>query len=256
MLGMITDQRLKLETASYAAQTAAAEAEATRARAELQRINALYEKGIYAKARLEQAEAATKAADGQVAAARAQQAASIEANAQGAILAPASGRVLRAATPAGSVVSAGQTVVVVAAGEPLLRLEIPEAQAEAVTVGAHVPILSEDLPGAAPAGIISRIYPAVSAGKVVADIRVAGLDGNLMGRRVRVQIKVGERQSFIIPKRFVATRYGVDFVRLVGPGGRTSDVIVQVTPAAAPDAVEVLSGLSSGDVILAQAPAR
>lgn len=256
VVGVVADQRLKLETAGYAAQVAAAQAEATRAQADLQRISTLYDKGIYAKARLEQAQAAARAAGGQLDAARAQRAASAEVGAQGAILAPASGRVLRADVPEGSVVLPGQTVVVITAGEPLLRLEVPEAQARALKVGESVPIVAEDLPGAASAGVISQVYPAVTAGKVVADIRVPGLNADLVGQRVRVRVKVGERQGFVLPRRFVATRYGIDFVRLVGPGGRPADVAVQVAPAASPDHVEVLAGLSNGDVILAQGPAR
>src|SRR5690606_11475638 len=128
-IGFVTDQRLMLETAGYAAQVAAAEAEATRARAELQRIFTLYDKGIYARARLDQAQAAARAAEGMLAAARAQRAASAEVGAQGAILAPASGRVLKVHAPEGAVVSPGQPIVTVTAGEPVLRLELPEAQA-------------------------------------------------------------------------------------------------------------------------------
>lgn len=256
VIGVVSDQRLALETAGYAAQVAAAQAESTRARAELQRIDTLYEKGFYAKARVEQAQAEAKAAEGQLDAARAQRAASAEVSAQGAILAPSSGRVLRADTPEGSVVSPGQVIATVTVGEPLLRLEIPEAQARALKVGQSVPIVAEDLPGTTPAGTIAQIYPAVSAGKVVADISVPGLGGDLVGQRVRVRVDVGRRKALLVPKRFVATRYGVDFVRLAGADGRASDVAVQITPAASADQVEVLSGLAPGDVILAQGPAR
>jgi RND family efflux transporter MFP subunit len=252
VIAVVSDQRLKLETAGYAAQVAAAEAEATRARAELQRIDTLYEKGIYARARLEQAQAAARAAEGQLNAARAQRAASAEVSGQGAVLAPASGRVLKADTPEGSVVSPGQTIVTITAGEPLLRLEIPEAQARGLKVGDTVAIVPEDLPGAAAAGTVSQIYPAVTAGKVVADIAVPGLTGERVGQRVRVRVRVGERPGLVIPRRFIATRYGVDFVRLVGPGGRASDVAVQITPASDPAQVEVLSGLAAGDVLLAE----
>lgn len=252
LIGVVADKRLDLETSANGAQAAAAEAEAVRARAELQRASVLYEKGFYAKARLEQAQAAAKAADGVLRATQAQRAASAEVSAQGAILAPSSGRVLKADTPEGSVVAPGQTIAVVTAGDPLLRLEVPEAHAGALRVGARVPLVAEDLPGAAPEGVVSQVYPAVDAGKVVADITVAGLNGDLVGRRVRVRLDIGQRKAIVVPRRFVATRYGVDFVRLVGPGGRAADVAVQITPTAIPDQVEVLSGLTAGDVLLAQ----
>ncbi|RZJ37864.1 MAG: biotin/lipoyl-binding protein [Brevundimonas sp.] len=110
VIGVVVDNRVGLETAAYGAQVAAAEAEAGRARADLSRIQTLFDKGIYAQARLDQSIAASRAADAQVRAARAVRSASAETGAQGRILAPTSGRVLAADVPAGSVVSAGQSV--------------------------------------------------------------------------------------------------------------------------------------------------
>ncbi|MFT4934156.1 MAG: multidrug efflux system membrane fusion protein [Pseudoalteromonas distincta] len=63
LIGRVSDQRLTLETTGYEAQAAAAAAEAARAAAELSRVQVLYDKGFYAKARLEQAQAAARAAD-------------------------------------------------------------------------------------------------------------------------------------------------------------------------------------------------
>lgn len=255
LLAVVADQRLTFETHAYDAQIAAAAAEAERAKAELGRVKTLYDQEIYAKARLEQADAAARAAQGQLDAARAQRAASAELAGQGAILAPTDGRVLRADVPAGSVVSAGQSVATVTAGQPLLRLEIPEAQARALKVGDAVPIEPQDLPGGAAQGQIAQVYPAVTAGRVTADIVVPGLDARLVGQRVRVSVKVGERQALVIPRRFVSTRYGVDFVRVAGTRGQSTEAAVQLAPGPTPDQAEVLSGLSAGDVILAPAKA-
>jgi RND family efflux transporter MFP subunit len=256
MVGVVSDRRLKLVTGAYDAQVAAAAAEAGRARAELTRINTLYEQGIYAKARLEQAQAAARSADGLLDAARAQRAASAETVAQGAVLAPSSGRVLHAETPVGSVVTEGQSIATITAGQPLLRVEIPEAQARALKVGDRVPIVAEDLPGAPPVGVIQQVYPSVTGGRVVADISAPGMADERVGQRVRVRIKVGERQALVIPRRFVATRYGVDFVRVLGAGGQATDVAVQVAEGPSPDRVELLSGLAAGDTVLAPGAAR
>lgn len=262
LVARVSDPRLGLESRAYDAQAAAAAAEVARAEGDRARVRTLYEKGIYAKARLEQAEAAAKAARGQMDAYRAQGAASRELSNQGAILAPSAGRVLRADAPAGSVVSAGQSVATITSGEPLLRLEIPEAQARALRVGDRIPIVSEDLPGVAPVGVIGQVYPAVTAGRVVADITVPGLDAGLVGQRVRVRVQVGQRQAFVVPRRFVDTRYGVDFVRLLGRDGRAVEVAVQISPGPAQGDVEILSGVGAGDVLvgpprtLAQGPTR
>jgi RND family efflux transporter MFP subunit len=256
VLAVVADQRLAYETSALAAQAAAAEAEAARAQADLVRYRTLHEKGFYARAGLDQVEAQARAAQSQAAAARAQRAASAETGAQGAILAPAAGRVLKADVPTGSVVVPGQTVVTVTAGEPLLRVELPEAHARALKVGDRVELDPRDLPGAAAAGTIAQVYPSVAAGRVTVDIAVPGLRADLVGQRVRARVQVGQRQAIVLPRRFVATRFGLDYVRLVDAQGRASEVAVQVAAAPGQDQVEVLSGLSAGDVVLAQGTAR
>ena len=107
-----------------------------------------------------------------------------------------------------------------------------------------------DLPGLAGEGVISQLYPAVNAGRVVADITVAGLTADRVGQRVRVQAPLGERQALVLPERYVATRFGIDFVRVVGPEDRVSDVAVQTAPAPVEGMVEILSGARPGDVVL------
>lgn len=249
LIATVSDQRLTYETRAFDAQVAAATAEATRTRAELERIKSLYARGVYAKARLDQAEAAARGAEGVLSAAKAQRAASMEVSAQGAILAPKAGRVLRANVPAGSVVMAGQSVATITAGDALLRLEIPEGQARALKVGEPVSIVPEDLPGLADTGNIVQVYPAITAGRVVADIAVPGLRAELVGQRARITVKVGERKALVVPARFVETRHGIDFVRLLGPEGPT-DIPVQLGSGSNVEEKEILSGLNAGDVIV------
>jgi len=255
VIGVVVDNRVGLETAAFGAQVAAAEAEAARARADLSRIQTLFDKGIYAQARLDQALAASRAADAQVRAARAVRSASAETGAQGRILAPTSGRVLAADVPAGSVVNAGQSVATITAGPLILRLELPEAQGRNLRVGQSVVIASEDLPGVT-GGAIAQVYPASTAGRTTADIAVDGLAGDRVGQRVVVQVPVAQRRALVVPRRFVATRYGIDFVRTVDRAGRISEAPVQLGGPAAGDRVEVLSGLAVGDVVLAPERAR
>lgn len=255
-IARIVDQRIGLETRGYAAQAVAAAAERERADAELARVETLHKSGFYATARLDQAQAAARAARAQFDAAEAQRAASAELAAQGIVRAPSNGRVLRADVPAGSVVTSGQTIAVITSGEPLIRLEIPEGQARALRVGQTIPIASEDVPGGPSSGTIVQIYPAVSAGRVVADIRAAGLRGELVGQRVRVRVKVGERKALLAPRRFVTTRFGVDFVRLLQAGGRTAEIAVQIAPTHNATEVELLSGVRAGDTIVAPGAAR
>ena len=250
-IGMIVDSRLGYETSAYGAQVAAAQAEAARARADLSRIQDLYDNQVYARARLDQAVAMSRAADAQVAAARAQQGASASVAGQGAVLAPASGRVLRADIPAGAVVAPGMSIATVTAGPPLVRLDLPESLAGTVRVGARILVAEGDLPAGSREGRVTQVYPAISNGRVRVDATVPGLSTDAVGRRIGVSVEVGTRNAILIPARFVSTRYGVDYVDVVTAGNRLSAVPVQTTSAAEPGKVEILSGVGAGDVLFA-----
>lgn len=255
LIATVKDDRLALLTAAYDAQVAAAAADAARAQADLTRTRTLFAQGIYAQARMDQVEAIAKASSASLAAARAQRSASAELGAQGAILAPASGRVLVADVPPGSVVTAGQSVARITAGPAVVRLELPEGQARTLRLGDSVQV-SIDGSSVATTGVISQIYPSVVAGQVVADVTAAGLPQDLVGQRATVMVRVGERQALVIPRRYVSTRYGVDYVRLIRTDGAASDTPVQTRAGPTADELEILSGLKPGDVLSLPEAAR
>jgi RND family efflux transporter MFP subunit len=250
-IGMIVDTRRGFETSAYGAQAAAAQAEAVRANADLGRIQDLYNHGVYARARLDQALAAARAANAQVAAARAQQRASASVAGQGVVLAPATGRVLKADIPAGSVVAPGMSIATVTAGRPVLRLMLPESAAGQVHVGSRVLVTDDIFPQATRQGSVIQIYPAVTGGQVRVDATLPGLTADLVGRRVGASVEVGTRQALVVPTRFVATRYGIDQVSVVTPDKHLSTVPVQIAPTDDPGKVEILSGVSAGDTLFA-----
>lgn len=249
LIATVKDDRIAFQTGAYDAQVSAAAAQAAAAQADLARTRDLFSHGVYAQARLDQVEAQAKSANGALAAARAQRAASAEQGAQGAVLAPASGRVLTADVPAGSVVMPGQSIAKITAGPVVVRIELPEAEAPALKVGDLVQLAAEDLHGAVSQGVIAQIYPGVTAGQVTADVTAPGLPQDLVGQRVRAQIKIGQRQALVIPRRYIATRFGVDYVRIVRADGTASETPVQATTGPSADQAEILSGLRAGDVI-------
>lgn len=255
-IAMIHDARIGLQTSAYDAQVAAAAAQAAQAQADLARTQDLYDHGVYAKARLDQVQAAAKSASAGLAAARAQARASAELGAQGAVLAPTAGRVLTADVPVGSVVMPGQSIATITAGPPVVRITLPEGEAAALKVGAAVRLAAEDLGGAVAAGQITQVYPSVTGGQIVADVTAANLPQALVGRKVRAFVAVGQRQAVVIPRRYVATRFGVDYVRLIGKDGAVAESPVQTAPAGDANAVEVLSGLRIGDVLTPAEPRR
>ncbi|HWU03669.1 MAG TPA: efflux RND transporter periplasmic adaptor subunit [Novosphingobium sp.] len=245
VLGRIVDSQLTYQSAAYGAQAAAAQAQAAQAKAELDRVKFLAANGVYAKARLEQAEAGASAAAAQTQAARAQQD-SVRARAgNGAVIAPATGRVLRADVPAGSPVAPGMVVAVVTSGPVVLRLDLPEALAARVKPGARVRV-----EGMSAEGSVTRIYPAVQAGQVSADVAIAGLDSSLIGRRVAAQLAAETHRGILVPRTFILTRYGLDYVQVAGKSGAITQVPVQTAPTATDKVVEILSGVKAGDVLV------
>jgi RND family efflux transporter MFP subunit len=250
-IGSIVDTRLGYETAAAGAQVAAAQAEAARAHGDLARVHDLYNHNVYAKARLDQSVAMARAADAQVSAARAQQSASASVAGQGAVLAPASGRVLRADIPAGSVVAPGMSIATVTAGPPVLRLDLPESLADAVHLGARVTVAQGDLPDGSRQGQVTQVYPAIAGGRVKVDATVPGLTTQLVGRRVGVMIEVGQRRAMVVPRHFISTRYGIDYIDVVTPDRRISAVAVQTAPTGDPDTREILGGILEGDTLFA-----
>lgn len=253
MIALVRDDRTGLQTQAYDAQVASAQAEQARAAADLARTEDLYDHGVYAKARLDQVRAAAGAAQGALTAARALRAASAETDAQGAVLAPADGRVLRADIPAGSVVSPGQSLATLTAGPVVVRLEIPEAQGLSLKTGQTVEFASDDLGLASTQARVTQVYPAVTGGLVTADLEAPGLQTDFIGRRLVARLRVGSRNALIAPSRFMVSRYGVDYVRVLGPKG-AADVPVQLAPGPDAGAVEILSGLSPGDTLLVPGP--
>lgn len=251
LIARVVDTRLGHETGALAAQAAAAAAQAEAARAELARIEYLYRRGVYAKARLDQVRANARSAEAQLRAAREQRSASAAAAGQGAILAPATGRVLRADVPEGSVVVPGTSVATITAGPPVLRLEVPDSLARTLRPGAAV-MIEDKGRGERRTGVIAQLYPAVSGGRVRADAVVPGLSTELVGQRVTVLVETGVRSGILVPRRFVSTRFGIDYVDLAGKDGSAMTVPVQTAPARDPAAIEILAGASAGDVLVAR----
>ncbi|MGZ3272960.1 MAG: efflux RND transporter periplasmic adaptor subunit [Caulobacteraceae bacterium] len=252
VIGVVRDERSGLQTRAFDAQASAAQAEAIRARADLARVQDLFYHGVYARARLEQAQAAAKAAEGQLQAAQAQRAASAETSAQGAIVAPSDGQVLRADVPAGSVVAPGQSIATITSGPLVIRIEAPEADAQGLKVGQSVTV--DEIAGGK--AEVAQVYPDVQGGQARADLGASGLKPDFVGQRLTARLPVGQRQALVIPARFVIARFGVDYVRVKGPQGHFGDAPVQIAPGPEPGQVEVLSGLAQGDVLAAPRSGR
>lgn len=256
VIAIVADQKLALRLKALDAQIKGLQAEIDNAKKEVARGEELLKRGVTPKARLDEQRTELEVLQNRLKSADAERSVVTKQVEEGEVLAPAKGRVLAVPVTPGSVVMPGESVATIAANEYVLRLELPERHARAlkkdapVTVGARG--LGDGL-GLAQ-GKISQVYPELSSGRVIADAMVPDLGDYFVGERVLVWISAGRRRAIAVPRSFVFTRHGNDFVRVKGASGTPADVVVQVGREVENDAgqqiVEVLAGLRSGDEIV------
>lgn len=254
-----------------------------RAQADFDRTQILYDKGVYAKARLDQMEAARRVANAQVSAAQAGVSAALEGvnaaqaqamvaqanaraaadqakaaraqtiiasamRAEGRIIAPRSGRVTLVPVTQGAVIMPGEAVAVIAGGMPVLKLVVPQADATQLQIGQTLAVTNADGAETGRAAIL-KVYPSVMNGQVEVDLDASNVRERFVGQRVSVLLPVGSRNAVMVPPSYLRTRAGVDYARILR-GQLVMEVPVQRGSSQAAQ-IEVLSGLVAGDVIVA-----
>lgn len=253
ILAIIGDEKLVLQMRSLDAQIAGLDAQLAQAQTDLARAESLFERGTIARARLDEARTAFNVASNSQRARVAERSVIEQQLAEGNVLAPTSGRVLRVPLTPGSVVLPGDAVAMVAEQNFVLRLRVPERHVRFLKAGD--PVRFEGVDGRQRFGKIKLVYPQIEDGRVVADAEVEGLGDYFVGERVRVWVSGGERPVLVVPEKFLTTRFGVDYVRVRRDGPASIDVPVQrgrpLPRPQMPDGVEILSGLRAGDVLLA-----
>lgn len=250
VLAVVVDDRLAPQIAAANATANALAAQYAQAETDLERAEDLHERGIYPQARLDQARTQVEVVQGQLAAARRSRDVLVQQSREGDVLAPASGRVLAVPVTSGSVIMPGEAVATIASDLYLLRLRLPERHARSISEGDPVEIGMSALGNeVASTGRIRQVYPRIEDGRVVADAVVDGLGDFFVGERVRVHVTVDARHAILIPADFIDTRYGVDYVCLQLGNGHVTEIVVQRGLETA-RGVEILSGLSAGDVLV------
>lgn len=251
VVATVGDEKLILQLKSLDAQISGLDAQLAQAQTDLARAENLFERGALARSRLDEVRTAVNVATNALKARTAERSVVQQQLAEGNVLAPAAGRVLRVPVTAGTVVLPGETVATVAEENFVLRLRVPERHARFLRTGDRIRLGGEELgQSAARFGVIRLVYPQIEDGRVVADAVVGGLGDYFVGERIQVWVSGGERPAFIVPEGFINTRFGVDYVK-VRDGDKTIDVPVQRGRALPrpemPDGIEILSGLKAGD---------
>ncbi|MFA5122865.1 efflux RND transporter periplasmic adaptor subunit [Zavarzinia sp.] len=256
VLALVVDDKLALQMAAAAANIAALKNQYDNAKIELDRARELRAKGIAPQSRVDQAKTQYDVFANQMTAAEAEKSVIDQQAKEGAVLAPAAGRVLTVPVTPGSVILPGETVARIATGPYFLRLSLPERHAGQLTEGATVEVIGRVSPtgeamsgGGTRLGKIARVYPEITDGKVTADVEIDDLGTYFVNERLLVTIPVGQRRVIAVPAAAVTSRHGMDYVK-VGTADGTAEVAV--IPGATftengTAMVEILSGLADGD---------
>jgi RND family efflux transporter MFP subunit len=255
VIAVVGDDKLLLQINSLDAQITGLQSQLVQAQADLTRAETLLRQGSGPRTTMEQARTAVDVATAVLRARTAERAVALQNLQEGQVLAPVAGRVVTVPLTKGTVVLNGDTIATIGEQPFMLRLRIPERHALTLKVGDPVSVDPAQI-GASEVttGKISLIYPRIEEGRVVADAQVADLGTYFVGDRVRVWINAGTRPGFVVPASFLITRYGLDYVRLRRADGSVDETpvqrgIAQPTQAAA-DGIEILSGVTAGDVLV------
>ncbi len=146
----IGDEKLILQMKSLDAQIAGIDAQLAQAQTDLARAESLFERGTIPRTRLDEARTAFNVANNLHRARVAERSVIEQQLAEGNVLAPTSGRVLKVPVTPGTVVLPGEPVATIAEQNFVLRLRVPERHARFLKAGDPVRLDGEELGKRAP----------------------------------------------------------------------------------------------------------
>jgi RND family efflux transporter MFP subunit len=248
-IATVRDDKIAFQVAALDAQLRALQAQMETAQSELARGQTLVDKGVMTVQRLDQLRTEVDVARNQLAATEAQRSVIVQQGAEGDVLAPGDGRVLTVPVTRGAFIMAGEVIANIGGGGVFLRLAVPERYAASLKQGADIRI---NTGGRESSGRLAKIYPQIDNGRVIADVEVDDLDTDFINARVLVELPVAEHSALMVPAPAVQTRSGIDFVRVATGGAEAQRAVVtgERTKRADGDYVEILSGLTAGDVVI------
>ncbi len=247
------DVRLQLEAAR--AQVAAAQANLTLAQAERDRYRTLLERQMISSSQYDNAENTYRSAAARLKQARAEFDVADNQATYSVLRAPQDGVIARRALEVGQVVSAGQTVLVLAAdGEREVLISLPENSLGQLVVGQPVEVQLWSRPEERFAGNLRELSPAADpqsrtfAARVSFDSPDKGVE---IGQSARVFIHNPNQVALAVPLSAVSSEAEQSFVWVIDPQTRT----VQRRPvhmgSYQHERVSILDGLNADDWVVA-----
>ena len=248
-IGTIYDAKLALQLDSISAQAGAIQSQLENAEVELTRGEDLLKRGVTTVQRLDALRTQVDVLKSQIEATEAEKRVIEQRAAEGAVLAPISGRVLSVPVTTGSVLMPGEVVAMIGGGGFYLRLAVPERHAAFLHEGADIQI-GED--GSSQTGKLAKVYPQIQNGRVIADVEMPELGSGFVDARVLVRLPVGQAQALLVPADLVVTRMGLDFVSVKQGDHSALRTIVpgEHHTVNGHSMVEVLSGLNEGETVV------
>lgn len=214
VVAVVTDDTLRPQLAALTSRIEALKSQVRQGEEDLVRNEGLLAQGFYPRARFDEQKTALDVLKRTLTSAEAERRALQAREQEGRILAPADAHVTAVNVVRGSVVSPGEVLASFATVNGIVRLALPERHAatlkEGETISLRLPSRSDDIRTAT----VVKIYPELRQGSVIADATVQGGLTALFGERVDVLAPVGERRAIRVPKEYISTRFGVDFVRV------------------------------------------
>jgi RND family efflux transporter MFP subunit len=252
-LAIIRDESINPGIASLDSRIAGIQKQLEQFQSDLDRAQKLLDKGFVTPANRDKARTAVDVTAKSLSSVKSQRRALSATRSKGVITAPSDARITEVNVVEGSVVSPGEIIAKLVTLDGVVRLSLPERHAGQIQQGETLELRLPTRDSQIRQATITKIYPEIRGGAVIADAVVDGGMSALVGERVDVLVPVGQREALRIPKSYVTTRYGIDFVKVhVGEYIINAPVILANPKADAQGYVEILSGLRDGDVITTQ----
>lgn len=238
----------KIDAREIQARLEQAEAQNEQANRDLERARALAQKQVSSKQEFDAAEARARVAE---AAAREARAMLGYVN----VTAPFDGVVARRLAEVGDLAAPGKPLLEIEdRGELRFEADVPEALIGMVNAGdkieVSIPAIRQNL-----AAIIAEVSPTADAASrtFLVKLDLPATPGLRAGQFGRAAIPVGEAKSIRIPASAIVKRGQMEIV-FVSDSGKARLRLIRTGKTFA-DGVEILSGLSEGDVVILSTPA-
>ncbi|MGV8855344.1 MAG: efflux RND transporter periplasmic adaptor subunit [Devosia sp.] len=245
VIGTLQDDKIGFEVTALDAQLRALGAQLDNAQAELSRGQTLLDRGVATTQQLDLLSTQADVVRNQIAATEAQREVVLEQAKEGAVLAPADGKVLTVPVTEGAVIMPGEAIATIGGGGFFLRLAIPERYASLLEQGASLRVETGQTSAS---GTLVKLYPQIENGRVVADVDVGALPTAFVNARLLVRVPVGKRQALMLPVAALTSRAGLDFVTVKTAQGTSERAVVLGEVDG--ETIEILTGLAAGDQVV------